>query len=441
MNGYNLSKQFKIKNMYNNIIGFIKKSVKRQLISTAQTVIALLWLPGILLINSCNGGVIGVTPDNNTSTLEQEISDTSSPSEVIVFCGNPGVGKSSLCNSIFQQAIFQSGVSWCRGMTESKQEQVYQDKLYVDTPGLSDPELREQAAIEIEKSLKHNNKYKIVFVATVESGRIRPDDLATINAVCDAIKTDFEYGLIFNKVSEALENKINQLSMDQELTNKILNLVALNKKPSSVLILQEEVAMKDRDNKYFQKDDRNRLKLLNFLDGLKANMIKESTVDKIDVRDFQEKINELEKKHKVAMDELHKALKEQEERSRKEKAEYEEKMNKLKIEQEAREIKFRAKQEKRERKFRAEQEDRERKFRAEQEQDKNKSKAEQEERERKFRVEQAAREKRLKDDQEAELRRIRDEQQEKITSLRNEQQQKEGDKIGARRTVVVCSIQ
>lgn len=50
-------------------------------------------------------------PQNESKIINQ-------PSEVIVFIGNPGVGKSTLCNSVFQQAIFNSGISIGTGMTE-----------------------------------------------------------------------------------------------------------------------------------------------------------------------------------------------------------------------------------------------------------------------------------------------------------------------------------
>ena len=39
---------------------------------------------------------------------QEEESETSRFDEIILFCGNPGVGKSTLCNSIFQTAAFNS---------------------------------------------------------------------------------------------------------------------------------------------------------------------------------------------------------------------------------------------------------------------------------------------------------------------------------------------
>jgi len=44
--------------------------------------------------------------------------------EVILFCGNPGVGESTLCNSIFQEGIFQSGINLGSGMTTKQQSYI-----------------------------------------------------------------------------------------------------------------------------------------------------------------------------------------------------------------------------------------------------------------------------------------------------------------------------
>ncbi|EFA79983.1 hypothetical protein PPL_06804 [Heterostelium album PN500] len=65
---------------------------------------------------------------------------------------------------------------------------------------------------EIENSLKKGGNYKIVFVITLDSGRIKAQDLSTLNYILESIKTDFNYGLIINQVSiEDLDEKENQL--------------------------------------------------------------------------------------------------------------------------------------------------------------------------------------------------------------------------------------
>jgi GTP-binding protein EngB required for normal cell division len=283
--------------------------MKKQLINFAQTAVTLLWLPVILLMTNCHGPM-GVTaqelPSNNG---KQEVVNTSSPSEIIVFCGNPGVGKSSLCNSIFQEKAFESGISDNgSGMTREKQEHIYENRKYIDTPGLSDVNLRKQAAEEIEKALKENNNYKIIFVATLEAGRIRPDDLVTMNTVCEAIKVPFEYGIIFNKVTEkVIKKNITAQGLESYLSD-------LHKKPSSTLIITKDENMEDEDNEYLPASSENRAKLINFISSLQANMILAKQVQAIDIRDYEKKVEEIETK-------LAEALKKAEEEREKHKKE------------------------------------------------------------------------------------------------------------------------
>jgi len=252
-----------------------------------KAIMVLLAIPGILLTNSCKGTTNPIS--EHAKTKENSKNEIN---EIILFCGNPGVGKSTLCNSIFQKVVFQSGVSVGGGMTINKQEHIYAGRLYIDTPGLDDVQLKEKAAEEIEKSLKQNNNYKIVFVATLEAGRIKPADLVTINTVCEAIKTDFEYGIIFNKVTQQSMNKIKQINQE----GLLVHLATLKKKPSSTIILMKDGNMEDEDNVLF--DEKNRKIVLDFISNLKANNILDTQVEEVDVRDYQKKIEELEAQYK-----------------------------------------------------------------------------------------------------------------------------------------------
>jgi hypothetical protein len=212
--------------------------------------------------------------------------------EVIVFLGNPGTGRSSLLNSIFQKPIFRSGTNAGTGLTRRVECHLYEDKLYVDTPGLDDIELKYQAASEIEKALKHSNNYKVIFVITLESGRIKPADLVTINTVCDAIKTNFEYGLIINKATEESIEEVNKVGgIERFLEGK------LNKQPLDILTLNFDGSIHDEEDCYFSKESPNREKLVSFINQLTAKKIVSEEVAKLDVRDYEEKIQEMEKNY------------------------------------------------------------------------------------------------------------------------------------------------
>lgn len=79
-----------------------------------------------------------------------------------IVIGNPGVGKSTLLNCLLGTGVFPSGVSFGGGMTNISQTHVTHDgNRYVDTPGLSDIVLREQAGIEIQKALSYGGIFKV----------------------------------------------------------------------------------------------------------------------------------------------------------------------------------------------------------------------------------------------------------------------------------------
>jgi GTP-binding protein EngB required for normal cell division len=211
--------------------------------------------------------------------------------EAVIFCGNPGVGKSTLCNSIFQKAAFQAGVSFGKGMTQQQQAFIYHNTKYVDTPGLSDVASMEQAAQEIEKALKENNNYKVVFVATLAAGRINSEDLATINKICESIKVDFEYGIIFNKVTKPMIALLqeNQAEMKKYLAN-------LHKQPTSIAMLEKDRTIADKNNMFFSANSENRGRLLDFIASLKTNIISASQVRPVDVADKKAQSEKLSEK-------------------------------------------------------------------------------------------------------------------------------------------------
>jgi GTPase Era involved in 16S rRNA processing len=130
--------------------------------------------------------------------------------------GERAAGKSTLCNSIFGQAVFKSGLSLSTNMTAVKQERIHVGKLYIDTPGFAEGSISDQVAKEIEEALKYNNNYKIVFVVKsvgLDLGRSKIDG---INKICNAIQTNFEYGIVFNQISRQRIKKMNQQGVDQE---------------------------------------------------------------------------------------------------------------------------------------------------------------------------------------------------------------------------------
>src|SRR5580704_10341351 len=84
--------------------------------------------------------------------------ESSSEPDILMFIGNPGVGKSSIINALKGEQVAASRVTLGHGLTQffMPYEYFYQQQRFFlyDTPGLADITLRQRAAEEIEKALK-----------------------------------------------------------------------------------------------------------------------------------------------------------------------------------------------------------------------------------------------------------------------------------------------
>ena len=131
----------------------------------------------------------------------------------VIFVGNPGTGKSTILNSIVGRAAFRSGFCVGRGMTAVLQKVTHNNTIYADTPGLADIERKEQAAAEIKQILLEARNLTLIFVFTLEAGRVMPADVITMQVILKSMVdtvTKNRFGIVINKVSANAERHMTQ---------------------------------------------------------------------------------------------------------------------------------------------------------------------------------------------------------------------------------------
>ena len=106
--------------------------------------------------------------------------------------------------------------------------------------------------------------------------------MVTINTVCEAIKSPFEYGLSFNKVTKPV---IKKLSESRKVLEACL-VVVLTKKPILITFIEFEANMHDKDAVYFSSNSPQRVELVNLINNLPAKKIPKKKVKDIEFKDY-----------------------------------------------------------------------------------------------------------------------------------------------------------
>ena len=130
---------------------------------------------------------------------------------------------------------------------------------YLDTPGLADIKLRQQAAQAITKALKQNGTYQVFFVITLEAGRVRPEDMVTIRLVLESASDIKHYSLIINKLStiahdRLLEDNAEQLKI---MVAELLEQINCKNEPPTILLLMHKFKLSDENDQFIKWDELN----------------------------------------------------------------------------------------------------------------------------------------------------------------------------------------
>eukprot|EP00026_Physarum_polycephalum_P007352 Phypoly_transcript_07411.p1 GENE.Phypoly_transcript_07411~~Phypoly_transcript_07411.p1 ORF type:complete len:316 (+),score=76.97 Phypoly_transcript_07411:656-1603(+) len=84
--------------------------------------------------------------------------------------------------------------------------------------------MRQQAASEIERALKTGGIFKVIFMVTLEAGRVKPDDKTTIQLVLNAApQIESNYSILINKLPKTTVEKLKNNENDRKALVVALN--------------------------------------------------------------------------------------------------------------------------------------------------------------------------------------------------------------------------
>lgn len=228
-----------------------------------------------------------------------------------LFVGNPGVGKSTFLNNFIGQKLFKSGLSRTGGGVTFQLDthEVPGKGIFMDTPGLADDGLREQAAAAITEALKKNGFYRIFFVVTLEAGRIHTADKTTMKLILSAAPIT-NYSIIFNKVTKRWVNEVLQ---DKDMQTAFMTklITDLPRGTNSIYYMVKTAEIDDEDDALFSMP----ADVKAFIQDAPGMHIKASEVKDVPASEFAELEKEMEAKLK-AMDADRELLKQRMEEER-----------------------------------------------------------------------------------------------------------------------------
>lgn len=222
----------------------------------------------------------------------------------IIVLGNPGVGKSTILNSLIGKVVFSSSVSVgtgraCLAPASHLLEQVASYTLrldgvkttFIDTPGLDDIRSRKEAAKQIQRALSYTGFYKVFFAQTLRAGRAEPSSATTIKTVLEAVPAIKSYGIIVNQITP---DEMERLSPDEFKGIRAHLLTGIPRFTDQIFYQKEFPEIRCKDDLLLPDTS----ELQAFIQATHSNIILHHDVSALRVQDFDEAKQQLMDLHK-----------------------------------------------------------------------------------------------------------------------------------------------
>lgn len=212
--------------------------------------------------------------------------------EYAIVMGNPGVGKSTLLNSMFQKALFESGPNPGGGLTKvfQTEEVEFMGKTLhlIDTPGLADADSREACAREIETGLKQGGAYRIFVIVRQHEGRVVDEDKTTLKLILDALPTlrDNQFGILVNQVPPKMMKKFGDAEWHTKFLNTLMS--GLSKTTKHVRMIARVEELEAEPNSWFPADSPQLAQASSLLKEIPSAVIEVDDVKQVNTNDWDE---------------------------------------------------------------------------------------------------------------------------------------------------------